>query len=205
MKKLLMIGAILAMGAMAYGADAKVDENANVNEATVTVKAKLVAENLVISDLEGNPIVLDFGRVSKTRASGTSEAKTGYMVRYVGEKKLTAETNNTLRMYLDNKQEAVPVLMSSVSQASGEIADTFEVSVGLDTYSGVMPVDRAAGHDYPEFTGVILGTLNHDRKYCKPTNNGKNEGIELKDLVSGDYLGTTTLKVTLNDGNDFSN
>ncbi|MDO4589179.1 MAG: hypothetical protein Q4B33_04895, partial [Fusobacterium sp.] len=61
MKKLLMLGAILVLGATAFAKGGLVQPNdENVAEANVTVKAQLVAENLVISDLEGNPLVLDF-------------------------------------------------------------------------------------------------------------------------------------------------
>ena len=200
MKKLLMLGAILVLGATAFAADSSIDDLENVNDATVTVKAKLVAENLVISDLEGNPIVLDFGRVSKLRDKGTSEARTGYMVRYVGEEsKLTGGKTQELQMYLLNKktgsfvQTAVPVTMAEVSQTpnkdgSFEAADTFDVAVGLNSYTGVMP-NKLDGHDYREYTGEVFGTLTHSKA--------------LKDLDSGDYLGTTTLKVTLNGGDDF--
>ena len=193
MKKLLMLGAILVLGATAFAADANVDEKMNENEATVTVKAKLVAENLVISDLEGNPIVLDFGRVSKLRKTGTSETRTGYMVRYVGDQQLTEGRQQELAMTLlgqDGKfvAKSVPVTLTEISQKAGEVADTFEVTVGLNSYTGVMP-DKLGGHDYREYTGEVFGTLTHS--------------VELANLDSGDYLGTTTLKVTLNNGDDF--
>lgn len=208
MKKLLMIGAILAMGAIVYGADAKIDETSeNTNEATVTVKAKLVAENLVISDLEGNPIVLDFGRVSKTRDSGTSEAQTGYMVRFVGDtSNMDTEAEKALTMELLNKDtgaymaNAVPVRLASLTQLPGEKADTFDVTVGLNTYTGVMPEEAEAGHDYPEFIGTVFGTLDHNN--ANPMNNGSKANA-LADLDSGDYQGETLLKVSINGGQDF--
>lgn len=207
MKKLLMLGAILVLGATAFAEDAKVDKAQNVNEATVTVKAKLVAENLVISDLEGNPIVLDFGRVSKLRKTGTTEARTGYMVRYVGDKKLADQGANAqkLAMTLLNKTSgkyeatAVPVTLTEVSQTAGEKADTFDVAVGLNTYAGTMPLAAEKGHDYAEFRGEVFGTLDHAK--ASPKNNGKT--AKLADLGSGDYLGETLLKVTLNNGVEF--
>ncbi|WP_304206902.1 hypothetical protein [Fusobacterium perfoetens] len=202
MKKLLMMGAILAMGAMAFGADDAIDEAKNVNEATVTVKAKLVVENLVITDLEGNPIVLDFGRVSKTRTSGTSEAQTGYMVRFVGTETLN-ESNNALEMTLLNKtngnyeDKAVPVTLSALTQVEGQKADTFDVTVGLNSYTGKMPTSKATGHDYAEYTGIIFGTLDHNNA------NANGEGDTLVSLASGDYQGETMLRVTINGGADF--
>ena len=49
MKKLLMLGAILVLGATAFAKEAA-PELENQSEAKVTVKARLVAENLVISE-----------------------------------------------------------------------------------------------------------------------------------------------------------
>lgn len=217
MKKLLMLGAILVLGATAFAADANIDEKKNQAEANVTVKARLVAENLVISDLEGKQIVLDFGKVSKTRKSGTSEAETGYMVRYVGDDLKGLVTggkgNANLAMYLLNKetgdfdQKAVPVTMTATTQQKGQVADTFEVQVGLNTYAGVMPLEREKGHDYSEYTGVIFGTLDHDKTVSKPVNGTEGgtveTGVELAALDSGDYLGSTVLQVTINNGEDF--
>lgn len=206
MKKLLMLGAILVLGVTAFARDAAIDEKQNENEATVTVKARLVAENLVISDLEGNPIVLDFGRVSKLRDKGTSETRTGYMVRYVGDHKLTEGKEQDLAMTLSGQDgkfvaAAVPVTLTEISQVKDEVADTFDVSVGLNTYTGKMPLAAEKGHDYAEFRGEVFGTLDHAA--ANPKNNGNTAA--LKDLRSGDYLGTTTLKVTLNGGDDFTN
>ncbi len=196
MKKLLMLGAILVLGVTAFAADQNIDADPNTNEAKVTVKARLVAENLVISDLEGNPIVLDFGKVSKTRKTGTSEAKTGYMVRYVGEKALDAAKDLTMELKGMNGnyvQTAVPVTLAEVSQTpilgpdgnitGYEAADTFDVTVGLNTYKGKMPQVAVSGHDYAEYTGTVFGTLQHS--------------AELAKLDSGDYIGYTDLKVTI--------
>ena len=58
MKKLLMAMAILAVGATAFGAEQKAD-------APVRVRAEIVEESLVISDINGRPILLDFEKISK--------------------------------------------------------------------------------------------------------------------------------------------
>lgn len=197
MKKLLMLGAILVLGATAFAADEAVDGNPNEAEATVTVKAHLVAQNLVISDLEGKQIVLDFGKVSKTRDKGTSEAETGYMVRYVGKPVLSENKELTMKLKGDGDyaQTAVPVTMAEVSQTpilnpEGEItgyepADTFVVTVGLNTYSGTMLKDssKPADSDYSVYKGTVFGTLQHSEK--------------LANLDSGDYLGHANLRVTI--------
>ena len=206
MKKLLMLGAILVLGATAFAADTDIDEAQNENEATVTVKAKLVKENLVISDLEGNPIVLDFGRISSFRDKGTSEARTGYMVRYVGTEDLdTADKQKLAMTLLDSTSgsfvsTAVPVTLTEVSQKAGEVANRFDVAVGLNTYAGVMPAEKENGHDYAEYRGEFFGTLDH-----AGSNPIGDQGttIAFNELDSGDYLGTTVLKVTINGGADF--
>lgn len=205
MKKLLMLGAILVLGATAFAKEAA-PELENQSEAKVTVKARLVAENLVISDLEGNPIILDFGKVSKTRALGTSETKTGYMVRYVGdESKLTGGDTQKLAMELkgttgDYVKTAVPVTLAEVSQEKDHAADTFEVTVGLNTYEGTMPA-KVDGHDYAEYTGMVFGTLDHAT--ANPLKEGKGGPTTLAALDSGDYIGFANLKVTINGGKDF--
>lgn len=205
MKKLLMLGAILTIGAIAYGVDSNIDENANISEASVTVKAQLVAQNLVISDLEGNPIVLDFGRVSKTRTKGTSVAETGYMVRYVGNETIEENEKNKLTMELMDKNgtgfkgNSVPVTLSAMSQTQGKKADTFDVTVGLNSYSGTMPNKSESNHDYAEYRGIITATL--DYANANPTLNGlttkEKEAVTLSNLASGDYQGETQLRVTI--------
>lgn len=191
MKKLLMLGAILVLGATAFAADDAVDGNPNEAEATVTVKAHLVAQNLVISDLEGKQIVLDFGKVSKTRDKGTSEAETGYMVRYVGNPVLDADKELTMKLKGDGDyvQTAVPVTMTAVTQVldPAKAADTFKVAVGLNTYTGTMLKDasKPADSDYSVYKGTVFGTLEHS--------------AALKDLASGDYLGHANLRVTIAD------
>lgn len=204
MKKLLMLGAILVLGATAFAADQSVDGNANINEAKVTVKAHLVAQNLVVSDLEGNPIVLDFGKVSKTRDKGTSEARTGYKVRYVGgeltaDQNLAMELKGTVGNYA---KRATTVTLAEVSQKDKEKADKFDVTVGLDSYAGKMPAfaSKPGDADYSEYTGTVFGTLDHAN--ANPVANGIKAGKKLADLTSGDYIGYATLKVTINDGNE---
>lgn len=207
MKKLLMLGAILVLGATAFAKETT-PELENQSEAKVTVKAKLVAENLVISDLDGYPIVLDFGKVSKLRDKGTSEAKVGYMVRYVGDTaKLTGEKTQELAMQLKGKgnyeSEAVKVVLAEASQEEGKVGDSFEVTVGLNSYTGVMPNKNEDGHDYAEYTGMVFGTLNHAEPGVVKEGDTANHTRKLADISSGDYIGFANLKVTINGGENF--
>lgn len=197
MKKLLMLGAILVLGATAFAKGGLVQPNdENVAEANVTVKAQLVAENLVISDLEGNPLVLDFEKVNK-RETGIRETSEGLLVKYVGEKDLT---NNGITMELkgDNGfvDSAVPVTLSALSQAEGKKADTFEAVVGLDSYAAKL--EKGTTYDTEVYQGRINGTL--DCANTVATANGVTK-TGLAELSTGDYQGQTVLKVTINDGN----
>lgn len=193
MKKLLMLGAILVLGATAFAKGGLVQPNdENVAEANVTVKAQLVAENLVISDLEGNPLVLDFEKVNK-RETGIRETSEGLLVKYVGEKDLT---NNGITMELkgDNGfvDSAVPVTLSALSQAEGKKADTFEAVVGLDSYAAKL--EKGTTYDTEVYQGRINGTL--DCANTVATANGVTK-TGLAELSTGDYQGQTVLKVTL--------
>lgn len=210
MKKLLMLGAILVLGVTAFAKETT-PELENQSEAKVTVKAKLVGENLVISDLEGNPIVLDFGKVSKVREKGTSEAKTGYMVRYVGTgaDSLSGKTEEQRKLAMElkgkagYKASAVKVVLAEASQEDKKVADSFEVTVGLNSYTGVMPETNEKGHDYAEYTGMIFGTLDHANPVVVQNGDTENHSRKLADISSGDYIGFADLKVTINGGEDF--
>lgn len=196
MKKLLMLGAILVLGATAFAKDSKIDGDANVAEANVTVKAKLVAKNLVITDLQGNPLVLDFETVSKTQESGTKEVEEGFLVKYVGVDALNENNGLTMELKGENGfvKEAVPVRLTSLSQVAGSKADSFKVNVGLDSYKGKLPKSPEDGRDYSEYKGSIFGTL--DFAAAAPRKAGATTA-KLADLTSGDYQGQTVLKVTL--------
>ncbi|MDO4589180.1 MAG: hypothetical protein Q4B33_04900, partial [Fusobacterium sp.] len=148
--------------------------------------------NLVISDLEGNPLVLDFEKVNK-RETGIRETSEGLLVKYVGEKDLT---NNGITMELkgDNGfvDSAVPVTLSALSQAEGKKADTFEAVVGLDSYAAKL--EKGTTYDTEVYQGRINGTL--DCANTAATANGATK-TGLAELSTGDYQGQTVLKVTL--------
>lgn len=192
MKKLLMLGAILVLGATAFAKGARV-EDPNQSEANVTVKAQLVAENLVISDLEGNPLVLDFKKINVNQDTGIRQAEEGLLVRYVGQDKLNA--GNSLKMELkgDNGfvNKAVGVTLSALAKVEGKEADTFDVNVGLDSYTGKLT--EGTGYDTATYEGMVRGTLDFTK--ANPTSDGKS--VKFNTLAHGDYEGHTVLKVTL--------
>lgn len=63
MKKLLFVTALLAMGTMAMGAAPKQDDTTT---ADVEVRAEIVEDSLVITDIYGKPLLLNFGPIQKT-------------------------------------------------------------------------------------------------------------------------------------------
>lgn len=192
MKKLLMLGAILVLGATAFAKGGLEPNDENVAEANVTVKAQLVAENLVITDLEGNPLVLDFEKVN-IKETGVRKTSEGLLVKYVGKDALT---KNGITMELKGAtgfvDSAVPVTLSALAQAEGKKADTFEAVVGLDAYTANL--EKGDTYDTEVYQGKINGTL--DCANTKVTVNGAG-ATGLANLSTGDYQGQTVLKVTL--------
>lgn len=194
MKKLLMLGAILALGTtMAYGAEEMTGED----EATadVKVKAELVAENLVITDLNGKPIVLDFGKVNQVQTTGVSNASEGYKVTYLGNTisngKLTMELKGQDVTGNDGGAKEV-VMKYNDTVAAGDVPDTFTAVVALGEYSATMPSDNV-------YEGVINGTIDHAN--TKIVRNGLQRFTGFYNdnalIDNGNYLGTLELNVTL--------
>lgn len=198
MKKLLMIGAILALGTtMAYGATTKGDDGKA--SADVKVIADIVAENLVITDLNGEEIILDFGKVSQLQRSGVSNAHEGYKVTYLGDN----ISNGKLKMELKgqdvsgNDGGAKEVMMKyQGSVAAGEKPDKFTSVVALAEYEATMPTDKV-------YVGMINGTIDHatTKVYVngatEATTGFYNNGNDGNLIDNGEYIGTLELEVTL--------
>lgn len=195
MKKLLMLGAILVMGAMAYGET--VSESAN---ADVTVKAQIVAENLVISDLNGNPIILDFKKVNQRQQTGTTTAYVDYKVTYIGTE--TLDKTNNLTMKLGG--EATPIDIVMKEEADKVNPDTFTAKVGLSEYTGTMENEdnNDLGTTGKTYVGRINGTIDHATTIVSNANlaydvTGFSKSNVL--IANGNYLATTVLAVSLSD------
>lgn len=198
MKKLLMIGAILALGTtMAYGA--AVTEKAT---ADVTVKAQIVSDNLIITDLNGNPIILDFKKVNQLQETGTTTAFVDYKVSYIGGSELTGKTSN-LTMKLGGEDNPIEIVMKE--EANKVTPDKFTAMVGLSEYKGIMENDDNddLGTTGKTYVGRINGTIDHENTKLykagaeKIGNTGFSSDLRIND---GNYLATTVLAVSLNDG-----
>lgn len=187
MKKLLMLGAILAMGAMAYGTD-------YTGEADVKVRAEITADDLIITDLNGNPIVLDFGKISN-QSKGVHKAEVGYKVTW-SDSVTMGSTSNTLKMELGGQdttgtEGAKTVRIYYNDTQTAEAKETsFDTVVGLDKYS----FDLGASSTAKEYTGKVLGTIN--TQSADVTVDGAT-AQNFEDLKTGEYIGSTTLTVTL--------
>lgn len=92
MKKLLMLGAILVLGATAMAEN--VTEKASTD---VKLQAEVVAKNLEITGLDGKDILLDFGTINKKNESDKSRiARAEYKVTYIGEATMTDTKLNVI-------------------------------------------------------------------------------------------------------------
>lgn len=193
MKKLLMLGAILVMGVMAYG---KVEENTT---ADVTVKAQIVSDNLTITDLNGNPIILDFKKVNQLQTSGTTTAYVDYKVTYVGSEGLTG-TESNLTMKLGGKNTPIDVIMKE--EADKVNPDTFTAKVGLSEYKGTMEnADNGdLGTTGKTYVGRINGTIDHTATMLSTADGRTQQGFGALKITDGNYLATTVLAVSLSDG-----
>lgn len=174
MKKILMATAILALGVVAYGAD-------KTASAPVRVRAEIVTGDLTISDIDGRPILLDFGKIASSR---TSDANTfvDYKIEYSGT-------------YDDIKSKAVTLVLggSSSSSSSDDVIltnldasliknNTMTAKLKLDKYSATTPATKPT--DDVIHTGRINGTLKSTEWSLKSA--GVYEGqTELKVTVSG--------------------
>lgn len=172
MKKILMATAILALGVVAYG----VDKTAS---APVRVRAEIVTGDLTISDIDGRPILLDFGKIASSR---TSDANTfvDYKIEYSGT-------------YDDIKSKAVTLVLggSSSSAAADDVIltnldasltnnNTMKAKLKLDKYLATTPATEPT--DDVIHTGRINGTL---------------KSTEWSSKSAGVYEGQTELKVTV--------
>ena len=171
MKKLLMAMAVLAVGATAFGAE-------KTATADVRVRAELVNEGLIISDIDGRPIVLDFKKINVSRTTEAA-ATVEFKVESTGEIK-----KGNLTLALGGKNGTPDGELTKVTITNlKDLKTTMEPSIGLDVKQAPLEANTGAGVIH---IGRINGTL-------QPTDwNSKETGV---------YEGFTQLTVTL-DGQD---
>lgn len=151
----------------------------------VKARAVITANNLVISGLNGDDIVLDFGEMPKNAISGKG-AEAGFKVEYLGEKSLGKDS--ILTVTLNNKM----------------IEMSCENSTIKTKLPAILNISDIQGNHYQERGDQIVGENIQITQIAdsKEIYRGKITGIiNKKDINSaelGKYKGQTTLTVTLN-------
>lgn len=180
MKKLLMLGAILALGATAMA-----DE---LGKTTVPVylQAEIVTENLIVSGIDGRDILLDFGKINKNIQDGKGRgAEAEFKVEYVGANKSTGNTINILLKNNEVDMKHTTIIGDNSMTAKLDMSDRLGTGFVNDE-NGVRANDikvediNTKGEIY---RGKIIGILSAE---------------EIKKSVEGFYEGATQLTVTLN-------
>lgn len=161
MKKLLTGSLLVGMGTMALAATGVTpDVNAaQTAAANVKVTAQVVADNLVISDLNGRPIVLDFGKISNQKTSGVSNARVDFKVEKVGAEgsALTGVTVNLAGLDNSNKVELLNTNVAALA-ADKQIPASIALNAAEGTFVG------------NEYVGFIQGTIeSNDSKDKAPS------------------------------------
>ena len=174
MKKLLFVTALLAMGTMAMGAPANLEANKDKASAEVKVRAEIVDDKFTITDIYGQPLVLDFHKVMREADTDVTTS-----VRY---KVTTKDPFNgvsakfTMAIAGDKTADGIgkKVTITNTNPAN-TINNTLPVTLGLDNEEKYLLENET------EFQGEIFGNIKTDT-----TNN-----------VTGDYVGYATLTATV--------
>ena len=172
MKKILMATAILALGVVAYG----VDKTAS---APVRVRAEIVTGDLTISDIDGRPILLDFGKIASSRTSDAN-AFVDYKIEYSGTYTDVSNKGITLELGTSTSESTPDSVTLTNIDSSLTNNNTMKAKLKLDKYSATTPATEPTDHVI--HTGRINGTL---------------KSTEWSSKSAGVYEGQTELKVTV--------
>lgn len=172
MKKILMATAILALGVVAYG----VDKTAS---APVRVRAEIVTGDLTISDIDGRPILLDFGKIASSRTSDAN-AFVDYKIEYSGTYTDVSNKGITLELGTSTSESTSDSVTLTNIDSSLTNNNTMNAKLKLDKYSATTPATEPT--DDVIHTGRINGTL---------------KSTEWSSKSAGVYEGQTELKVTV--------
>lgn len=172
MKKLLFVTALLAMGTMAMGAN--LTANDDKASAEVKVRAEIVEDKFTITDIYGQPLVLDFHKVMKEANTDVTTS-----VRYKVTTKDPFDGKSakfTMAIAGDKTADGVGKKVTITNTNPANTKDnTLPVILGLDNEEKYLLENET------EFQGEIFGNIKADT-----TNN-----------VTGDYVGYATLTATV--------
>lgn len=182
MKKLLMLGVILALGATAMAEK----EELGKTTAPVYLQAEIISENLVVSGIDGRDIVLDFGQINKQNVQNGRGAEAEFKVEYVGSKK---SDDATLDIFLEN--QVVTMKHTTINDASPMVA-----TLAMSDRLGTSYVNKNGGVEAKKIKMEAVTTQGQELY------RGKINGILSKEWIAlstvGFYEGATQLTVTLN-------
>ncbi|MCF2612143.1 hypothetical protein [Fusobacterium perfoetens] len=182
MKKLLFVTALLAMGTMAMGENPT--QNAE-SKAEVLVKAQIVDDLFKITDIDGNPLVLDFKELPKMNyTNNIAKASVEYKVT---AKEAIVDSAVELAMSLtsfenpESKDGVSKVILKNEDSTAAQQdpiendPNRIEANLGLDKATKKMEINQTT------VVGKINGTINTD----------------LSDKNTGDYSGKVFLVATV--------
>lgn len=128
MKKLLLVILLIVLGTFAFGASGK---------ATVTVRAEIVSEELVIGGVNNKPLIIDFGK-------NNENGKLDFVVQYSGVEN-TANSSSQINFDLSS---------SEVQLTNEKTATTLNSNIKLDKKNQMLANKDA------KVTGSIIGNIN---------------------------------------------
>lgn len=161
MKKLLFVTALLAMGTMAMGVNPT--QNAE-SKAEVLVKAQIVDDFFKITDIDGNPLVLDFKELPKMNyTNNIAKASVEYKVT---AKEAIVDSAVELAMSLtsfenpESKDGVSKVILKNEDSTAAQQdpiendPNRIEANLGLDKATKKMEINQTT------VVGKINGTIN---------------------------------------------
>lgn len=180
MKKLLMLGAILALGATTMAVD-PTTEKAN---AEVRLQAEIVSKNLEVTGLDGKDILLDFGTINKKNNVDVSRIATAeYKVTYTGDNKMSTNTLDILLV------DATPELTHTTNSLAGPLVANLTMEDNRGTGFGVRGEGLGA-------EGISLDDIEAKGEVYRGKIVGQLTNISTN-TTDGFYAGNTYLNVTL--------
>ena len=174
MKKLLFVTALLAMGTMAMGATPNLSAKDDA-KAEVKVRAEIVNDKFKITDIYGQPLILDFHEVMQ---DANTDVSTSVRYKVTTKAPFDGETAKfTMAIVGDNTANGVgkKVTIKHVNPAKTGKNSTLPVTLGLDNETKYLLKGES------EFQGIISGNIHAD--------------TTSKEL--GEYIGYATLTATV--------
>lgn len=177
MKKLLFIAALMMLGANAFaaGKDPAATEKVTVD---VEVRAEITDDTFTITDIDGAPLVLNFGKSAKIDYSKGKPwtAKVEYKIRATSAADTGIAKDTTFGVELGAKDGKVALKGLDVNGKPDGTIGKLEADVVLDEDTKVMAANTT------EVKGLIRGSIDDD----------------LSNHQAVQYQGWTTLTATVN-------